>query len=374
MQLHQLLPFLRAAAPEHLAAPWDKVGLQVGRAQARVQRGLLCIDLTPAVAAEAKRLGCQLVVSYHPPLFRPAENLTDAHWRPQMLRELVRADLAVYTPHTALDAVRGGITDALCAGLGAGGSVPIQPAAQAPTDLKLVVFVPPEALVKVRTALAHAGAGGIGRYTECSFETPGTGGFRPMPGARPAKGRVGRRERVAEIRLEMLCPAARLAAAVAALRAAHPYEEPAFDILPLKPEPADPTKADGAGRILTLDTPVPAAKLAERLRQALKCKALSMAEPPAFRGRPRHIRTIAVCPGSGGSLFEQAPLCDAYVTGEMQHHQALDLAQRGATVLLAGHTQTERPFLRHYRQRLKAHGAAIDWRISKADQPALAAR
>ncbi len=367
MKLSDLLDHLRLAAPESLAQPWDKVGLHIGRPKAQVKRALLTIDLTEAVVAEAKKEKCQLIVAYHPPIFTPLTGLTERSWKERALLACAEHKIAVYSPHTALDAVRGGITDALCAALGGGTSVPIEPVLPKRNEFKIIVFVPETHTEQVRMVMASAGAGGIGNYRECSFESAGLGGFLPMAGAKPAVGKVGARETVRETRLEMLCPGDALDAVLMSLRAAHPYEEPAIDIFRLEPEPVDPPQAHGAGRILFLKQPVTAQVLANRLKKATGVKILWQALP----AKTKPIRSVAVCPGSGGSLFEKGPLADACVTGEMSHHGALDLRERGAVVLLAGHTQTERPFLPHIQKMYEKAGAMIDWKISKTDTAAL---
>ncbi len=367
MKLPALLAALRAAAPESLAQPWDKVGLHLGRASAQVKRALLTIDLTEAVVAEARQEKCRLIVAYHPPIFAPLTGLTERSWKERALLACAEHEIAVYSPHTALDTVRGGITDALCAALGAGNAVPIEPVPPKRNEYKIIVFVPEAHTAQIRMAMASAGAGGIGNYRGCSFESTGLGGFLPMAGAKPALGKIGTRETVRETKLEMLCPGAALPAVLAALRAAHPYEEPAFDILRLEAEPLPPAEAHGAGRLLTLDAPVSAQVLANRLKKATGVKTLWQAIP----AKTNLLRRIAVCPGSGGSLFEKSDLADAYVTGEMSHHSALDLRERGAVVLLAGHTQTERAFLPHVRKMYEAAGAKVEWKIARSDTPAL---
>lgn len=367
MKLTDLLAALRAAAPESLAQPWDKVGLHLGRASAQVRRAMLCIDLTEAVVAEAKKEKCQLIVAYHPPIFAPLTKLTEGSWKERALLACAEHGIAVYSPHTALDAVRGGITDALCEALGGGNSVPIESIAQKRDEYKVVVFVPETHTAQVRMVMASAGAGGIGNYRECSFESTGIGGFLPVAGAKPAIGKVGARETVRETKLEMICPGDALNVVLMSLRAVHPYEEPAIDIFRLEPEPVFPPDAHGAGRILFLKKPVSAHALASRLKKATGVKTLWSALP----AKTKLLRNIAVCPGSGGSLFEKCNLADAYVTGEMSHHTALDLRERGAVVLLAGHTQTERAFLPHVRKMYEAAGAKVEWKIAKTDTPAL---
>ncbi len=378
MKLKSVLAGLREVAPEELAEPWDKVGLQAGAPGRNVQSGLLCIDLTEAVVREAVRRRCQLVVSYHPPVFSPLKGLVEdsgsGDWKTRALALAVRHKLAVYAPHTALDAVAGGMNDWLARGLskprGQAQVVPIVPTVAAPR-FKVVVFVPGKRADAVRAALFAAGAGGQGVYEGCSFNTPGVGTFEPRPGAQPAVGKVGQMQWVEEQRVEVLCPEARLGAVLVALREAHPYEEPAYDVIPLDARSGGEEAATtGAGRLLTLAEPIQAATLARRLKAHLGVEYLKAAWPDRRAG----LRTVAVCVGSGGSLFAQAAAAqaDAFVTGEMQHHAVLDLAQRGKTVLLAGHTQTERPYLPVYRERIRATTAAgVKWRLSRADRAPL---
>ncbi len=375
MRLDALLDHLRALSPEALAESWDKVGLLVGCDRTVVQRALLCIDLTPAVLEEALRLRAQLIVAYHPVIFEPIASLGVAHWRQRLLRELVRRDLAVYCPHTALDAAAGGMNDFLVGLVGQGAVAAIKPATQTrPTDslCKIVVFVPESHLDPLRAAMAAAGAGVIGAYRECAFTMRGWGNFRGGAGSNPVIGRRGRLERVEETRLEMVCPRSKVEAVKRAVVAGHPYEEPAYDVYPLLPAADEVARGGvtGQGRIVRLDQPISARTLAHRIRRGLKVRSLQEIHP-----RRGAIRCVAVCAGAGGSLLEAAvDACDgrldAFVTGEMRHHDMLDAEQRGLTVLLTGHTQSERPYLPAYRDRLAARtGRAVQWMVSKADVP-----
>jgi len=368
MKLSELLTVFSEIAPESLAEPWDKVGLHAGSLGQDVMRGLLCIDLTERVIDEAISRGCQLIVAYHPPIFQPLQRLTaEGPWSQTRMVRCVREGLAVYSPHTALDAVRGGMNDWLCEGLGDGDIRPIDPAGARRDEYKVVVFVPVDNEAAVRQAMADAGAGWIGNYRECSFSAVGEGGFRPIEGANPTIGKVGQREMVAERRMEMIVSGRYLGAVVTALRQAHPYEEPAFDLFKLEPEPVPAEQQQGAGRLLALRQSIDARTLADRVKARLGVGHVKLAAP-AGSGP---VRTVAVCVGAGGKLFESVQ-ADAYVTGEMQHHQALDLAQRGRAVVLAGHTNTERPYLPVYREKLLAAGAGIDWFVSEADRAPLA--
>lgn len=366
MRLLQIIDHLESLAPSHLAEDWDRVGLHVGDPAQAVRRGLLCIDLTEPVLAEAVRKKAQLIVAYHPPIFAPLTSLVTTTWKQRMLRDAVKAGIAIYSPHTALDAAVGGVNDFLAAGLGTGAVRPLKPAARkARFSHKVVVFVPAEHVDVVRLAMCGAGAGGIGLYTDCTFAARGEGTFRGLSGAKPAIGKVGRLERVPEVRLETVCDQRDLPAIVAAMVDAHPYEEPAYDVFKREPEPAPPTDSAGIGRAVTLETPVTLDTLVGRVKSLLGIKSVQLGRA-ARRGK---VREVYVCAGAGGSVFAEADgQAEVYLTGEMRHHDVLDAVQRGVSVVLAGHTQTERPYLATYARRLRSlTGRAVTWSLSRAD-------
>ncbi len=362
MKLQRMVQHLQALAAETLAESWDKVGLHVGAADWRVRRGLLCIDLTEAVMAEATEANADLIVAYHPPIFQPLERLTDVHWKQRVVLEAARRGISVYSPHTALDAAPGGVNDWLAGGIGEGEVKPIK-STPPPAHYKLVTFVPVDRADQLRQALSHAGAGIIGDYTQCSYGTPGEGTFLGGDSTIPAIGRRGRLERVAELRMEMLVPAAKLSQVLAVHHASHPYEEPAVDVYKLEPQPGE-RAATGAGRVVTLKRAISMGTLVERIRKHLGVVHLEVGRP---EGKLK-IRRVGLCAGAGGSLLEAAGEIDAFFTGEMRHHDVLDAASRGIGIVLAGHTQTERPYLKVYRKNIRKMVAPeVEWLVSKAD-------
>lgn len=381
MKLQEILKVLRQIAPENLAESWDRVGLQLGDPRQPIRRIMLCIDLTSAVLEEAVRRRTDLLIAYHPLIFEPLSSLRTDDPRQALVLQAARAGIAVYSPHTALDAAPGGLADWLASVFGPGSIEPIHAETADQNShsglpgristCKLVTFVPPEHADRLRHALAEAGAGVIGDYTCCSFASPGQGTFLGGASTHPTIGRPGQLERVEELRLEMLCPLSRLEQVVAALRRTHPYEEPAFDIIPLLPPPASdqPAFSPGPGRILTLRQPATLNSLAQRLRRRLGLKQLYLAAAPQTpKNKP--IRRIALCPGAGYSVLRHARDVDLYFTGEMRHHDLLAANARGIHVLLAGHSQTERPYLPIYRRRiLEKLPKAIPVLISRADRP-----
>jgi dinuclear metal center YbgI/SA1388 family protein len=359
---------LEAIAPSRLAADWDKVGLLLGDPARPLRRALLCIDLTAATLAEAVRLKCQAIVAYHPPIFEPIARLTAMDPRQALLLSCAERGMALLSPHTALDAVEGGVTDWLAALLGRGTRAPIEPAAEhRPGErFKVVTFVPAYAVQVVREAMARAGAGHVGDYSHCSFELQGHGTFLGGVTARPAVGRRGRLERVEEIRLEMVSGERERAAVMQALHAAHPYEEPAIEVFELERRPSD---RHGHGRVVDLDRPATAQTLAARLRKALRLPAGSIQLVERHRSR-RHGR-VGVVPGAGFALMSAAADCGCtlFVTGEAKHHDQLAARARGCDLLLAGHSQTERGFLPVLARMLEPHLPGVKLAVSKTDVP-----
>ena len=201
---------------------------------------------------------------------------------------------------------------------------------------KFVTFVPREAVERVRMALASAGAGRIGEYDLCSFESEGTGTFQGGAKSNPAVGSRGQLERVAEVRLEMVCPGRAIPLLVETLRAFHPYEEPAYDAYELA---GRPDRRVGAGRRITLDQSRTAEEIAASVRDYLGVASVRLAEAPTVR-RARLAR--GRLPGSApNSSTPPSRGCQLFITGEMKHHDLLAALSR-VLGRLAGHTNTER--------------------------------
>jgi dinuclear metal center YbgI/SA1388 family protein len=352
MQVSRVIEVLESIAPPEYAADWDNVGLLIGSPQWEAVPMLLTIDLTRAVLREALDGEFRMVVAYHPPIFEPLARLTDATAGQRIALEAARGGVAVYSPHTALDAAPGGVNDWIAEGLGTGDVRALEPQHVLPESeqCKLVTFCPAEAIDRLRKALATVGAGRIGRYELCSFEIVGTGTFFGGADTSPRVGRKGALEHVEEVRLEMVCPEASLALAVTTLREFHPYEEPPIEIYRLQPRPQ---RGIGEGRRVVLDQKLSLAVIVERLKRSLGVKAVRVA---VGEGAPRRYRTIGLCAGAGGPLRPSATEqgCELFVTGEMRHHDVLAAKAAGCTVVLAGHTSTERGYLRVLRKRLRA--------------------
>ncbi len=379
MRLADLVAALETIAPVRYAEAWDKVGLQIGDPHREVTGPvLLTIDLTEPVLGEAVAMGASAIVAYHPPIFGPIERLTSATAKERILRGAIEHNIAIYTPHTALDAAPGGVTDWLCEGLAGteegrvqGDVRALRPHARlrSTEQVKIVTFLPPDHVDQVRRALASAGAGIIGEYRLCSFETRGHGTFVGSEEAHPTTGEPGKFQRADEVRLEMVCSHGALPLALETLRQFHPYEEPAVDVFELLPKPR---RRVGAGRRLVLDQGVTIDELARRLTRHLGTARIQLAltGPEA---NDRKFSRIGVVPGSGASLLSDAAEsgCEVFVTGEMKHHDVLDAVQRGVCVILAGHTNTERGYLPRLAKVLAAKLPGVDVRQSIEDRDPL---
>lgn len=355
----ELAAAMESIAPLPYAEPWDNVGLLVGDPAAKVHGPVvITIDLTPAVIAECEELKAGAIIAYHPPIFHPIKRLTADDPRQHAILRAVRAGMAIYSPHTALDGTPGAMSDWLadCA-LPPGKPRAADRRALLPRALphpsqeaKIVTFVPAAEADKVRAALASAGAGMIGNYSVCSFAAPGTGTFLGSPDTKPAVGRPGALESVPELRLEMVIPARAVPLALELLKQFHPYEEVPVDVYPLLPKPS---RDAGTGRRLVLDEPVTIAQMATRMKQALKTSHVQVAPAPAHdAGFP--FTHVGLCPGAGSTLIDIAAAegCQLYITGEMKHHEVLEANAKGLTILLGGHSTTERGYLPHLADRL----------------------
>lgn len=343
-----VLKVLDEAYPLSRAESWDPVGLQIGSRQETVSRLVVAHEVTPAVLDEVtlpaevralhKGSGVCLLVVYHPLIFRPLPNLDFAHPVVPCVVRCLQSGVRLVAMHTCLDNAPLGqsLGDALAGSLGLERVQVLQPTSCGPWR-KLVVFTPVAAVEQVSQAMWQAGAGRIGNYDQASFRSPGSGTFRPLPGANPYAGEVGTLEQVNEERLEVLVPAEREAPVIAAMRAAHPYEEVAFDLIPL----LNSTEAYGPARWGMLPEPISLAAFARQVHTICQVPGLRLV---ASGGPDAAVQRVALVPGSGASYIGAAleQHCDCLVTGDIKHHDALRAQCGGLAVLDATHVATER--------------------------------
>ncbi len=351
---------LKQIASLGLAQDWDNVGLLAGDDSAVVRRLLLCIDLTPAVVEEAIRTKCQFVMAYHPPIFKPISRLVaSSSGADASIFRCIANGIAIYSMHTALDCAAGGTNDVLASLCNLIDTEPIEYTTLGPSKCKLAVFVPQPDADKVANAMFLAGAGDIADYQKCSFASRGEGTFQGAETTNPAVGKAGRFERVAELRLETVVPQSKLPNAVVALCDAHPYEEPAFDIYPLKREPVR-----GIGCVGRFKKPTTLGALAARLKKMLPAECTLMVGDSGTK-----LSRGIVCVGSAGSLPFKLDLqdSDVIVTGEIRHHDALSIRRRGCSAIALSHWASERPALAKLANMLGDLLPVLEISLSKAD-------
>jgi dinuclear metal center YbgI/SA1388 family protein len=344
-----------------LAADWDNVGLLLGDAEAEIQHIMTCLTVTPEVAAEAVDQRVQLIVTHHPILFRGVKRLTSASPEGRMLLKLTRHGIAVYSAHTAFDNAVGGINDMIAGRLHLSN---IEPLRRRPRqEFKIVVFTPDPDLAKVQAAMFEAGAGRIGQYNECSFRLAGTGTFYGTDSTNPTVGQKGRREDVSEWRLEVICSAEQIDVVIAAMRKAHSYEEPAYDVYPLRPALA----GVGEGRVGKLSGPTSLGELAKSVQKVLGANSVqivgSVTDP---------MQTVAIVCGAGGEILSDAlkSKADVFLTGEMRFHDCLTAQAAGLKILQAGHFATERFGMEELANRLQTDFPELKvWASSRERDP-----
>jgi dinuclear metal center YbgI/SA1388 family protein len=357
--LSDIIAVLDAAYPPRLAADWDSVGLVCGDPDEPVETVTIAVDATSAVVSEVPDRG--LLLAHHPLLLRGVDTVAASTAKGALLHRMIRSGRALFTAHTNADSASPGVSDALAEALGLTVEEVLAPAAGGPDNDKWVVYVPVENAGAVREAMFAAGAGQIGDYSHCSWGVTGTGHFLPHEGASPTIGSVGSVEQVAEDRVEMIAPARLRGHVLAALRTAHPYEEPAFDILELASVPPDV----GLGRIGVLPTPQTLAAFVSRVHDALPGTSWGIR---ASGEDDAEVSRVAVCGGAGDSLLDVVAGAgvDAYVTADLRHHPADEHRRRSDVALIdVAHWASEFPWCNQAAGLLRDHfGDSLPVRVS----------
>ena len=359
VRLAEVIAVLDAAYPPGLAHDWDSVGLVCGDPDETIDSVTVTVDATAAVVETVAPRG--LLLAHHPLLLRGVDTVAASTPKGALLHRLIRRGAALFTAHTNADAARPGVSDALAEVLGLTVEAVLDPASGDPALDKWVVFVPSGDAEVVREALFAAGGGQIGDCSHCSWSVVGIGQFLPGAGASPAIGAVGEVERVTEERLEVIAPARLRGAVLSAMRSAHSYEEPAFDVFPLAALPA----GVGIGRIGTLARPQRFADFAAAVGAALPQTAWGVraaGDPDAAVSR------VAVCGGSGDSLLGAAAAAgvQAYVTADLRHHPADEHLRRSEVGLVdIAHWASEYPWCAQAAAVLRSHfGDALTVAVS----------
>jgi dinuclear metal center YbgI/SA1388 family protein len=331
MKLRPILTYLEEIAPLAFQEDYDNCGLLAGDPETEIASALVCLDLTMDVVREAVNTGCNLIIAHHPFLFKGVKRLKTGDPATDMIKAVIRNDLAVYAIHTCLDNAKGGLNDYLAVKLGLSKSRILSP--KEGMLFKLVTFCPLEHAGKVREAVFGAGAGVIGNYDFCSFNLEGEGTFRASASANPFVGEIDKMHTERESRIEVIVPVHRMQDAVNALIRAHPYEEVAYDIYPL----SNAYPQCGSGILASLPEPLMPAEFLAMVKEKLNTGVIKhsvLTEKP--------LEKVAICSGSGGFLIGEAVTAgaDVFLTADLKYHDFMDW---GGRILLAdiGHYESE---------------------------------
>lgn len=332
MKARDILSILESFAPPVYQESYDNSGLQVGHPDTEVTGALFTLDITEAVIDEAKAKSCNLIIAHHPIIFSGLKRLNGRSYVERVVEKAIKQDVLLYAAHTNLDNARAGVNAIIAEKLGLEKTSILQ--MMRTTLRKLYTYAPKESADKVREALFAAGAGDIGKYRECSFNTPGTGTFKPDADANPEIGTAGGpREYVEEVKIEVLVQQHKEAKVLQALFDAHPYEEVAFEFIHLH----NANQELGAGLVGTLKEPMEEKDFLAHLKTAMNTPCIRHTD---LLGKP--IQKVALCGGAGSFLLKEALMADAdiFITGDYKYHQFFDADGR---IIIAdiGHYESE---------------------------------
>lgn len=331
MKIRELTDHLEWIAPLDYQEPYDNAGLLVGSPEKEVNQALLSLDCTEAVVDEAIATGCDMIISHHPIVFNGLKRFNGNTYVERVIMKAIKHDVALYAIHTNLDNVMGGVNGKIAERLGLRDTRILSPKAE--LLRKLVVFAPTGHGERVREALFAAGAGHIGRYDACSFNTTGYGTFRAREGAEPFVGQPGEHHHEEEQRIEVIYPATKERAVLRGLFETHPYEEVAYDIYRLQND----LPSVGSGLMGRLEKPLSESDFLGLLKKQLRAQVI---RHTALRGRS--VADIAVCGGAGGFLLSQAIRegADVFVTADYKYHEFFD-AEGKIVIADVGHFESE---------------------------------
>lgn len=326
---HEIIQLFEEWAPKKFAYEGDPIGLHIGDLRRPVTKVLVTLDVDERIVDEAIAQGAELIIAHHPPLFRPVKSIDTSTYQGRVIEKCIKHDIAVYAAHTNLDIAPGGVNDLLAEKLELQQIEILDETYREPL-YKLVVFAPVNASEQIRTALNEAGAGHIGEYDSCSYSMEGTGRFRPGEKANPHIGTPGTPEEVREERIEVVVPETKKGRVLKALLKAHPYEEPAFDLIRLEQF----ARVEGIGRIGRLQQPMTLETFGQHVKEKLDVPRLRFVGPKDAR-----IEKVAVLGGDGNKYIHTAKFrgADVLVTGDMYYHVAQDAERMGLHIVDPGH-------------------------------------
>lgn len=360
MKCQMIMKILEDLAPLKYAESWDNPGLLAGREEKEVHNIMVALDPSEDVIDQAVAQNVDMLITHHPMIFTPLKKISTQDFIGKKLVKLIQNDISYYAMHTNFDCAV--MAEEAGKKLGLKNRRVLDPVYEEKL-FKIAVFVPVDYADKVRVAMTREGAGFIGNYSDCTFNTEGFGTFFPREGTQPFIGTQGELTKVREIKIETIVDEPRKKAVIDAMLKVHPYEEPAYDIYSL----ASSMPGVGIGCFGYLNQYISAANLAARIKEAFHVPYVTYTGDAEDK-----IASVAICPGSGKSVIKQAVACraDVLITGDMDHHNALDAKEQGLLLMDAGHFGTEHFMAEYVKDYLKkklmpADGElSLDWGIN----------
>ena len=331
MTVNEVAAIVEEFAPLGYQESYDNAGLIVGSPHSKVNGILLAVDVTPEVIDDALANDANLIVAHHPIIFAGLKRLTGANYIEQTVIKAIKHGIAIYCAHTNLDSVWNGVSMAMAKRLGLQQVQILSPATN--QLVKLTVYVPKEHADAVRTAMFSAGAGNIGEYDQCSFNTNGTGTFRAGQNANPFVGNTGEMHHEQEVKIEVIVPKPVLSNVSKAMHGAHPYEEVAYDIYPL----LNANPRAGLGVTGNLAKPHNENEFLQKVKKLFNASCIRHTK---LRGKP--IQKVALCGGSGAELIKHAltAKADIFITADVKYHNFFD-AEDKLIIADIGHFESE---------------------------------
>lgn len=331
MKILDLITVIEKYAAPELQEDYDNAGLITGNSSWNCTGAMCTLDVTLEVLQEAKQKNCNLIVAHHPIIFKGLKKINGKTYVEQVIIEAIKNDIAVYAAHTNLDNIVLGVNGMIAKKLGLKNITILQPKNKALR--RLITFAPADKAEKVRNAIFDAGGGHIGKYSECSFNSNGTGTFKAGEGADPYVGEIGERHHENETKIEIVYPFYLEEQVVKALIDSHPYEEVAYDVFTME----NVHFGIGAGIIGELERPEDEKDFLKFVRKSFKAEGI---RHTALLGRP--VKKVAVCGGAGSFLIKKAAQkgADMYITADVKYHEFFD-AEEKLVLVDIGHYESE---------------------------------
>ncbi|MBI1836665.1 MAG: Nif3-like dinuclear metal center hexameric protein [Flavobacteriia bacterium] len=331
MKIKEITNYLESLAPLTSQANFDNCGLLVGDSQMEITSAISCLDCTEAIVEEAIQKGSNFIISHHPLIFKGLKKINGKNYIERTLVKAIKNEIAIYAIHTNLDHYRFGVNYEIGKRLGLENLQVLDPMES--VLCKLIIYVPVSHTEILKARLFEAGAGAIGDYSECSFETQGRGTFKPNENASPFEGKPNIQSLVDEQKVEILVSTHNLSKVIETMKEVHPYEEVAYDIVSIQ----NKNHFEGSGMFGMLKTPISEIDLLRKIKEDFKCGIIRHTK---LLNKP--IQKIAFCGGSGSFLLNKAKQvnADIFITGDYKYHDFFD-AENQIVIADIGHFESE---------------------------------